>query len=208
MPVSVLHDEIATLLRAILASWAEKAASCLVARDLAVRWDETHPQFGVDPDVAVFEPAPPTGSSLRSVRTWDTGHGPPLLAVEIVSETNPHKDYLVAPDKYAASGTQELWMFDPLLSGPRSQGGPFRLQVWSRDAGGDFVRTHAGEAPARSSVLEAYIVVVDDGQKLRIANDREGKDLWLTAEERERAAKEAALARVRELEAELAARSR
>ena len=36
---------------------------------------------------------------LRSVRTWLPGHGPPRLAIEVVSETNPHKDYVIAPDK-------------------------------------------------------------------------------------------------------------
>lgn len=48
-------------------------------------------------------------------------------------------------------------------------------------------------------------MTVDGGAKLRIADDPEGKTLWPTAAEAERAAKEAALARVAELEAELRA---
>lgn len=72
----------------------------------------------------------------------------PRLAIEVVSTTNPTKDYVIAPDKYAASGTRELWIFDPLLAGPRSHGGPFPLQIWSRDDEGCFVRRHAGDAPA------------------------------------------------------------
>lgn len=213
MPESVLHDAVVTLLRAVLEVWAGAHRPCLVARNLAVRWDESQPQVGVDPDIAVLKPPPPEGSSLRSLRTWDTGHRAPLLAVEVVSETNPRKDYVLAPDKYAASGTGELWVFDPLLSGPTSQGGPFRLQVWNRAGRGDFVRTYAGDGPVRSTALDAFLVVVDEGRKLRLAHDAAGTDLWLTGEEeeraareRERAAKESAYARVRELEAELARR--
>ncbi len=134
-----------------------------------------------------------------------------MLAIEVVSETNPHKDYVIAPDKYAASGTRELWVFDPLLAGPAAHGGPHRIQIWQRAESGDFTRVYAGEGPARSPVLDAYLVVTDEGRRLRIAEDEGATRFWLTAEEaeraekdRERAAKDAALARVDELEALLA----
>jgi hypothetical protein len=236
MPESPLHDESVTVLRAVLDAWAKLHKPYWVVRNIAIRWDETRPQIGVDPDVAVFRSRPPGGKSLRSVRTWDPGHRPPFLAVEVVSETNSRKDYVVAPEKYAACGAEELWVFDPLLHGPDTNGGPFLLQVWTRDDRGAFILSYAGEGPARSAVLDAYLIVVDEGQKLRIARDPAGTDLWPTAEEKERAAKEkeraakekeraakekeraakekeraakeAALARVRRLEAELKARSR
>lgn len=64
-----------------------------------------------------------------------------------MSETSPRKDYVVAPDKYAASGVGELWIFDPLIEEPPSHGGPFRLQVWTRDEDGTFARVYAGEGP-------------------------------------------------------------
>ena len=150
------------------------------------------------------------------------GHAPPALAIEVVSETNPHKDYTLGPDKYAASGTNELWIFDPLLAGPAVHGGPFRLQIWHRRADGDFVRIYAGDGPARSPVLGAYLVATDEGRRLRLADDESATHFWLTAEEAERAAKEAeraakeaaraakeaALARVPELEAAFATRSK
>jgi hypothetical protein len=205
MPESVLHDEAVGLLRAILAAWAARLGERQVVRNLAVRWDHEHPQFGVDPDVAVLSPPPPDGAALRSVRTWVAGHAPPLLAIEVVSETNPRKDYVIAPDKYAASGVQELWIFDPLLTGPTSHGGPFRIQIWSRTTEGDLVRIFAGDGVARSPILDAYVVAVDEGHKLRIATDSSASHFWLTQEEAERTAKEAALARVAELEARLAA---
>src|SRR5690606_26883126 len=105
--------------------------------NLAVRWDERHPAVGVDPDVCVLDPAPPDADALTSVKTWESGHAPPSLAIEVVSDSNPRKDYVVAPDKYAASGIGELWIFDPLLCGPKAQGGPHRLQLWQRRASGE-----------------------------------------------------------------------
>jgi hypothetical protein len=224
MPESILHNEAVELLKAILAAWAARHEA-LVVRNLAVRWDREHPSFGVDPDVAVFMPPPPDAEDLRSLRTWTDGHAAPCIAVEVVSETTPHKDYIIAPDKYAASGTRELWMFDPLLAGPTSHGGPFRLQVWTRDTDGTLTRVYAGDGPVYSAALEAYLVVVAEGRRLRIASDAECTHFWptnaeaeraakeiertakeaaLAAKDNERAAKEAALARVAELEAALA----
>ncbi len=55
-------------------------------------------------------------------------------------------------------------------------------------------------------MLDAYVVVTDEGRRLRIADDESTTRFWLTAEEAERAAKEAALARVAELEMLLAKR--
>ncbi len=209
MPESVVHDEAVTLLRAILAAWAARVGTARVTRNLAVRWIAANPLVGVDPDVAVFAPPPPALEDLNSVRTWVDGHEAPLVAIEVVSENDPRKDYVIAPDKYAASGTRELWIFDPLLAGPTSHGGPFRLQVWRRDDEG-FTRTHAGEGPAFSPALGAWLVVVAEGRRLRVADDRAASNFWLTAEEAERAAKEReriakddALARVAALEAEL-----
>lgn len=217
MPESVTHDQAVDLLRAILARWAQGQTNAMVARNLAIRWDPDAPRIGVDPDVVLLAPRPPE-DDLRSVRTWMPGHAPPLVAVEVVSETNPHKDYAIAPDKYAASGTGELWIFDPLLAGPTSHGGPFRLQVWRRDVEGRFDRIYAGDGPSYSAFIGGYLVATDEGRKLRIADDEACTRMWLTGEEaeraakeqergakeQERAAKEAALARIAELEAALA----
>ncbi len=79
------------------------------------------------------------------------------------------------------------------------------------------MRVYAGDGPARSDALGAYLVATGEGQLLRIADDESATRPWLTAEEAERAAreaehaekeaeraqKEAALARVAELEARL-----
>ncbi len=236
MPESIVHDQAVELLKALLAAWAARAGRALVVRNLAVRWDEAQPQVGVDPDVCVLSPPPPDAADLRSVRTWMPGHAAPALAIEVVSETNPHKDYVLAPEKYAASGTGELWIFDPLLAGPVSRGGPLRLQIWQRGGDDKFTRVYAGDGPAFSPFLRAFVMPTDEGRRLRIAEDAEATKFWLTAEEAERAAKEteraaketertakeaeraaketeraakeAALARVAELEAELARRAK
>ena len=93
-----------------------------------------------------------------------------------------------------------------------------RLQVWRRmRPGDDFTRIYAGEGPTKSPALDAWLFVVHEGWRLRIADDEEATSWWQTAEEAERAekeveraekeaeraAKEAALARIAELEAQL-----
>jgi hypothetical protein len=226
MPESTFHDDTVDLLRALLTYWASTHGGPVrVARNLAVRWDESDPRIGVDPDVCVLRPAPPDAANLRSLRTWEPGHLPPPLAVEVVSETNPRKDYVVAPDKYAASGCGELWIVDPLLAGPASHGGPFLLQVWTRGPSGVFDRIYAGDGPCLSPFLQAWVHVGRPEGTIRLSGGADGSDLWWTAveaerrgkeaeriakeaerrgKEAERSAKEAALARVAELEAKLA----
>jgi Uma2 family endonuclease len=160
--------------------------NALVCRNLAVRWDEARPQIGVDPDVCLIEPSPPEGAELDSLLQWKPGHEPLRVAVEIVSASRADKDYSQSPLKYAANGTYELWVFDPRLAGPRNHGGPYRLQMWRRDAEGDFLRVYAGDGPARSEALAAWVFVVHEGSSLRIADDAEGTSWWETGEEAER----------------------
>jgi len=226
VPESRPHDLVTDLLKLLLLAWVARTGQLLqVGRNLAVRWDEAHPRVGADPDVYVIEPTP-EGDALSSLRLWEKGHHAPRLAIEVVSPSNPKKDYVSAPEKYAASGTEELWIFDPQLAGPRAHGGPQRIQIWRRDADG-FSRIHAGEGPAWSPAVGAWLFAVDEGRQMRLAADEAGTDWWMTGEEAsraakeseraakeseraakesERAAKEEALRRVAELEAKLAGR--
>jgi len=152
--------------------------------NVALRWDRSRPSIGVDPDVMWVAPRLPAG--LRSVLTWEPGVRPPRVAVEVVSKETAHKDYNTGPAKYAASGTRELWVFDPEGFGRTDAGeGPWALQVWRRQRG-RFVRVYAGDGPARSETLDAWIIIV--GDLLRVADDPEGTRLWpTTAEERDAA---------------------
>ena len=217
VPESQPHDQTIDLLKAILLAWvARSGRSAQVARNLAVRWEAREPNVGVDPDLCVIEPKTPEGNELESLCTWRPGHTPPRLAIEVVS-SKPRKDYAETPEKCAAAGVEELWVFDPKLAGPKTTGGPFRIQIWRREEHG-FRRIHAGDGPAWSPALGAWLFAVNEGQRLRIASDREASDWWLTSEEQERAAKEveraakeaaladreAALARIAELEARMA----
>jgi hypothetical protein len=210
VPESQPHDLTVELIRDLLAYWIVRTArDAQVARNLAVRWDREHYRIGVDPDVCLIEPRTPEGEDLESLCTWERGHHPPTVAFEVVS-SNPNKDYARSPEKHAAAGVFELVVFDARLRGPRAFGGPYRMQVWRRMDDGGFERVHAGEGPFFLQKLNAWVFAVDEGRRLRIADDRNGTSWWRTAEEAERAAKEAeraakeaALARVAELEAEL-----
>jgi hypothetical protein len=111
----------------------------------------------------------------------------------VVSESTAKKDYEEAPWAHAKAGTRELWVFDPELLGPTSGGGgPFVLQVWRRQEEGTMKRVYAGSGPAWSEEMQAWLVVTDDGTRLRLAEDREGTRLWPT--EAEARAQEAAQA--------------
>ncbi|MCU0683727.1 MAG: Uma2 family endonuclease [Polyangiaceae bacterium] len=196
VPEARSHDQAAELMRRVLeAVGTHDGLPVYVPRNLALRFHEARPRVGLDPDVALYVPPPPNAEQLSSVRTWEAGHAAPKVALEVVSAGHPSKDYGPGGlERYAASGTGELWVFDPLLAGPRDDGGPYRLQVWVRVGPGQLERVYAGEGPARSPYLRAWLVVTDKGQRLRISDDQAGRRLWPTAEEAERAAKKRARA--------------
>ncbi len=212
VPESSLHDQGIEYLRSLLLAWAEREQrNVLVARNLGIRWYESEPRAGFDPDLCVIEPAPP-GAVLPSLRLWEPGHEPPWLAIEVVSPGHPYKDYLDTPARAAACGVRELWVYDPLLAGPRSSGGPFALQIWTRH-GETMTRTHASSAPGHSPAVDAWLLpevdpeaakrrqrgVLDGRQlspnpapRLRIMTAEVGGTYWPTLIETERQAADAA----------------
>ncbi len=204
MPESIPHRDTVHLLALILLAFAARTGrNVLVARNLACRWHEEDARIGVDPDVALIEPAPPGADKLVSLRTWEPGHVPPRFAIEVVSSSNSEKDYQDAPAKYAALGTRELVVFDPELIGPPMSGGPFVLQVWRRNDEGAMERVYAGDGPARTEELDAWLIPTEPC-RLRIADDKEGSQLWLTSAEQEAAArKQAESARLKSARAAL-----
>jgi hypothetical protein len=192
MPVTKKNDHRGEVLRRTFEAGArrqKRSASMLV--NVALRWDRARRGVGVDPDVMWVEPALPEG--IRSVLTWQPGVNPPRVAVEIVSDDNAEKDYRRGPAKYGASGTKELWVFDPDGCGRDERGeGPWALQVWRHDGRGRFRRMYAGDGPEYSRELDAWIVVV--GDLLRVSDDEAGTRLWPTTDE-ERDAAESRLTR-------------
>ncbi len=184
MPESPLHDAIIRILVDVLLGWDRRQGGrAMIGRNIALRWNEAKPAQGVDPDVYLVEAPPPEGEAASSLCLWKAGHQPPRVAVEVVSESTADKDYGDGPDRYAASGTRELWIFDPLLAGPDARGGPHRLQVWRRDGRGSFRRAYAGDGPAETKELGAWLVITDGGSRLRIADDASGASLWPTQQE-------------------------
>jgi Uma2 family endonuclease len=184
LPEATDHRDVTDLLKLILLAFvARNRLNALVAANLACRWDRDNPSFGVDPDIALIEPAPPGAEALSSLRTWVEGHVPPRFAVEVVSLTNPHKDYEAAPAKYAALGVRELVIFDPQLAGPAGTDGPHVLQVWRWAPERSVMRRqYAGAGPVRSAELDAWLICTAEG-KLRISDDERGRALWPTEAE-------------------------
>ena len=204
VPESVLHDAVAERLKLLLSAWAQHVERPVwVARNLAIRWLEKTPSIGIDPDVCVLDPPPDGIEDLGSLCLWKPGHKAPPLCIEVVSANHPHKDYAAIQDRYAAMGTRELVVFDPLLAGPSSLGGPVALQLWRHDDVGLFERVHFGSSPVFSETLDAWFL--PEGRVLAIANDKHGAQPWLTKEEQERAEKERERAARLELERRLVA---
>jgi len=182
VPESIPHDFAAQRLKLLLEVHASRLTRpCQIARNLAIRWLESSPRVGIDPDVCVLDPPPPEVEDLGSLCLWKPGHLPPTLCFEVVSRNHPHKDYAELQDRYALVRTHELVVFDPFLAGPRALGGPVLLQLWRRDKTGMLERVHAGDRPVASEVLGAWLVPTTT--TLEIANDREGIQRWLTWEE-------------------------
>jgi Uma2 family endonuclease len=185
VPQATAHQMAVYRILGLLMAWAERVRperSVRIASELAMRWLQQHPRTGADPDIAVLEPAPPDFDDLRSLKLWEPERLPPRLAIEVVSSSLPHKDYGSIQERYAALGVEELIVFDPLLHGPRSLGGPVPLQLWRRDPTQAFERIRFGSEPVYSEVLEAWLL--SDGRNLQIAADRRGTQRWLTAEEK------------------------
>ncbi len=190
MPESPLHDRIIDLLKLILLAWVERThRNALVARNFACRWDPSDARVGLDPDLCLIEPAPPGVLDITQLHTWEPGHVPPRLGIEIVSPSTAAKDYGDAAARYARLGTREVWIFDPLRQGPSTTGGPFVLQVWRQEEG-TMRRVFAGSGPAWSEELGAWLVVTGGGRQLRLADDQDGQQLWPTPDEAERAARQ------------------
>lgn len=203
VPETAWHDAIIEALRLVLRAWASRARiDALIASNVALRWEKARWKIGVDPDMTVYIPPPPDGEHTSSVCLWEPGHAPPRIAVEVVSRSTATKDYVTAPDQFAASGTTELWVFDPKRYGPKVHGGPFRLQLWRRDEHGTFRQLYRGDGPCHSPELGAWLVITDEGMRLRIADDAEGVHLWPTESERAQVEVERAEARREQAEAE------
>jgi Putative restriction endonuclease len=154
----------------------EVAASATIGSDQFVYWDPTTSRKRLAPDVFVRLGVP--DRAFRSWKIWE--RGAPDLGVEIVSDSDegePDWDEKLA--RYRAAGVREVVRF-----APESPEEPVR--VWDA-IGGDLVE-RAPDDPRlhRCETLGLWWTVVTDveiGAMLRLARDREGRDLLPTPDE-------------------------
>jgi Uma2 family endonuclease len=183
VPEAHLHDLTARRLVELLDAWVQRTGlDAVVARNIAIRFLRERPRVGIDPDVCLVEPKPPSPRDFSSVKLWEPGRAPPRLAIEVVSRWHPNKDYERVQERYAYCGVEELWVLDPERFGPVRFGGPFPVQQWLR-GDGILERCHAGEGPVYSPTLKAWLFA----EPVRICDSRAGDGTWTTLAEEARA---------------------
>lgn len=169
----------------------------LVSCDQFLYWDATDPRRKLAPDVAfrVGEPS----AVLDCWKTWE--RGAPHVGVEIISGSDASElrfeEKLV---RYRAAGVREIVRYD-------WEDYERPIRIWDL-VEGDLGERDLGDPEAlKCDALGWYWCQREDpelGLMLRLARNRDGTELVLTPLEAESAAKDAALARIAELEAALA----
>jgi Uma2 family endonuclease len=217
VPETKWHLELKTLVYQFLkVAFAEQAH---IGCDQFVDWDAANPRICLAPDAFLRFGGP--DELFGSWKVWE--RGAPHVAVEIISDHDARDRIWDAKLlQYRQLGVRELVRFDPDAT-------ERKLQVWQRIED-DLVEREATGESVQSNVLAGYWLVVQDpklGPSLRLSHDEQGQALFLTASEadaqriqadaqriqadaqrirEEAAARQAAEARIRELEAELARR--
>jgi Uma2 family endonuclease len=189
VPEAPSHDHAIDYLKSLLVAWAARmGAGHHVFRNIGLGWVPEEPRVGFDPDLAVVVGGDKVANNTGTLKLWLPEHGTTRLTIEVVSASHPYKDYVDTPERAAAAGIPELWIYDPLLVGPRTRGGPHLLQVWRSSERG-FLRVHAGSGPAASVELGAWLHPTRHlgrgTPELRISDDEAGEQRWLTLLEME-----------------------
>lgn len=216
VPETELHFELRVLLYHLLKD--HLGAAMTVGSDQFVYFNAADPAQVVAPDVYVC--TRPQPDLIRSWKVWE--RGTPEVAVEIISESDSRdRPWSAKLARYNALGVQELVRFDPEAEAHEC------LQIWDRVDGRLLQRQMQPSDVQPSLVLGLYWVLAPAeryAQALRIATSEAPESLVPTRMERaalEAQARQAeaqarisaeqernaALERVRELEALLAKRS-
>lgn len=150
--------------------------NALVSSDQFVYYDPTNPGRRLSPDLGVR-----MGTPRRRIKVWKTWEwGPPQVGVEIVSESDaPERVVNEKLERYRQAGILEVVRFDP-----RPQVEPLRL--WDLVAGDMVERDPSDPKLLLCDALGLYWCVREVpnlGRTLRLARDREGRDLLLTPDE-------------------------
>jgi Uma2 family endonuclease len=212
----ILQRWIVELFRPLVEQWLkDQGVKAFVGADQFIYYRQHDPSKRMAPDTYVLPGVEPL-AHVPSWKTFETGIAPSFV-LEVVSK-DWEKDYVDAPSACAEAGVAELVVFDPLHESSRER---YRFQVFRRTAKRRFTRVEVtNDDRVRARTLGCYLraVGVDRLVRLRLATGAHGEAIVPTLEERERAQKEqeraqkeqeraqkmAALARVAELERELA----
>ena len=194
MPEGKVHLELRTFLYALL-KYAFGAEACIGSEQF-VYWNARDPRRKLAPDAFVRLGVP--DATFGAWKTWE--RGTPELAVEIVSPSEDEwLDWEEKFERYHEAGVQELVRFDP--EAPSGS----RLRVWDRLEEDLVEREVTGDTTPCRTLGFHWVVAPVPGHAvgLRLARDREGKDLVLAEVEAVDRARQVAEQRVRELEDEL-----
>ena len=127
---------------------------------------EFHDKGHLIPDVAVLQEVFAPGEPLpRACRLGVDP--PPLLVLEVLSESTWRADLGPKLDAYAAMGIAEYWLYDPEGHAPPAYADGISFWGWRLDDTGSYVRIprqpHDGDWPVyRSDVLAADIRMLPD----------------------------------------------
>jgi hypothetical protein len=166
------HLEVRTTLYLLM---RDALAGHAVGSEQFVYWDARDPQKCLSPDVFVKR-----GTSDALFDTWKVWErGAPELAVEVVSASDRRdQDWDEKMERYQASGIAEVVRFDPMNA-------ECPIRAWDRVEGDLLERSPDSSDLCECATLGMWWVVAPSafGPQLRLARDREGKELLPTPDE-------------------------
>lgn len=182
VPETNRHLEIRTALYLTLKRALAHEAT--IGSEQFVYWDPRTAKKCLAPDAFVR-----LGTPHRPFRTWKTWErGAPDLAVEVVSDSDEGEpDWDEKLERYRAAGVREVVRF-----APQDEEQPIR--IWDAVDGDLVERAPSDPALLACETLALFWIVVEHpsiGPMLRLAHDREGRNLLPTPEEAEASAHEA-----------------
>ena len=201
VPESSQHDRITALLRELVQRWHDtRGIRAFVGSSQFIYWVQYVPANCVAPDLYVLPGVAPD-EGVTAWKVWETGIRP-SFTLEVVSNSDPDKDYVRVPKRCAELGVEELVVFDPQ---PEEAPHRHRWQVFRRQGGSKLTAVEVSDDDrVRSEVLGCWLRAVGAGtaQRLRLGLPPSGDVLFPTGEEAERAARLAAEAKQKAAEAE------
>lgn len=185
-----LQRLISELLRPLLARFlAEQGMVAHVGANQFLYWVQHEPTRCIAPDIYVL----PGIAQSRVEKVWKlwNEHVVPSFCLEIVS-TDFEKDYVTIPSACDEIGVKEVVVFDP-EAGSTSERITWQIFRRKKKSGRleQILRTHRDTI--RSEQLNCWLSVVGHGseQRIRIARDVNGRDLYPTDAEAEKSARDA-----------------